>query len=222
MLCPTAHSTLHRAAAGYVHRNSAKTPQVTVCDDRLGMLASGSLLQTADCVAQPRQRAAYTEFLHQRARQDSTRKQSCHIRSGSCLTLPLGCEAQVLAPGSQAGQHLMLRRAALRVQLPRQHLNAQQLTQLGVVPAGVQLPCQHLSAQQLAQLKVVSAGAGVMMLLSSVVGDCIGRSSCASGFKVAEPWMAPAVTGKMWCCLVWQIAWQHAQHIAICAAHHKL
>ncbi len=145
--------------------------------------------------------------------------------AGSCLTLPLGCETQILAPGSQAGQHLVLRRAALGVQLPRQHLDAQQLTQLGVVSAGVQLPRQHLNAQQLAQLKVVSAGAGVMMLLSSVVGDCIGRSLCASGFKVmqlAEPWMAPAVTGKMWCCLVLQIAWQHAQHIAICAAHHKL
>ena len=55
---------------------------------------------------------------------------------GSRLTLPLGCKAQVLAPGSQAGQHLVLGRAALGVQLPGQHLDAQQLAQLGVVPAG--------------------------------------------------------------------------------------
>ena len=57
------------------------------------------------------------------------------MQKAGLLTLPLGCKAQVLAPGSQAGQHLVLRRAALGVQLPRQHLDAQQLTQLGVVSA---------------------------------------------------------------------------------------
>ena len=105
-------------------------------------------------------RAAKPTCSHQSARQVSIESQSCHTTdAGLRLTLPLGCKAQVLTPGSQAGQHLVLRRAALGVQLPGQHLDAQQLTQLRVVSAGA-------GAQDMRSVLMLLLSSGLVIALA--------------------------------------------------------
>ena len=68
---------------------------------------------------------------------------------GGGSTFPAGSKAEVVHPGRQASEHLMVRCLAHCILLPIHHLHAQQLTQLRMIPAAL--------TQALTQLRMIPA-----------------------------------------------------------------
>ena len=59
---------------------------------------------------------------------------------GQGCTFPAGGEGQVLHPGHQAGQHLVLQAARARAgQLPRHHLHTQGLAHVRMIPVDMHI-----------------------------------------------------------------------------------
>ena len=80
---------------------------------------------------------------------------------GAGSTFPAGSKAEVVHPGRQAGEHLMVRCLAHCILLPIHHLHTQQLTQLRMIPA--------VLTQELTQLRMIPAELTQLMMIPAVL-----------------------------------------------------